>query len=151
MISPEGAGHHPASQMTRNRIVEIPAGCFRMGSAAEKTGYRTVAERLPDPADYPDADPSLLVEGSVFQPTPGPVALNDPGRWWAYVIQANWRDPLGADSANSARQDHPVTHLGYEDAEVFAAWAGKGLPTEVEWSTRLEAGSKARPSRGKAP
>ena len=102
--------------MTRNNIVEIPAGCFRMGSAAEKTEYRTVAERLPDPADYPDADPSLLVEGSVFQPTPGPVALNDPGRWWAYVIQANWRDPLGTDQRQLRAAGSPVTHVGYEDA-----------------------------------
>ena len=31
---------------------------------AEETGHVTVAERAPDPADYPDADPSLLVEGS---------------------------------------------------------------------------------------
>ena len=50
----------------------------------EKTGYLTVAERPPDPNDYPDADPSLLVEGSaVFHPTSRPVPLNDPSRWWA--------------------------------------------------------------------
>src|SRR5262245_24301967 len=34
----------------------------------EETGYITVAERPPDPADYPDADPALLVPGSaVFE------------------------------------------------------------------------------------
>jgi formylglycine-generating enzyme required for sulfatase activity len=44
------------------------------------TGYVTVAERPPDPADYPDADPALLVEGSaVFHPTRGPVPLDNPG------------------------------------------------------------------------
>ena len=38
------------------------------------TGHVTVAERPLDPADYPDADPALLVPGSlVFHRTPGPV------------------------------------------------------------------------------
>jgi formylglycine-generating enzyme len=62
----------------------------------EKTGYLTVAERPPDANDYPDADPTLLVEGSaVFQPTSRPVPLADPSRWWAYVPGANWRHPWG--------------------------------------------------------
>src|SRR2546423_1676699 len=68
-----------------------------------ETAYVTVAERRPDPADYPDADPSLLVEGSaVFHPTLGPVPLNDPGCWWAYVPGANWRRPWGPASDNSS-------------------------------------------------
>jgi formylglycine-generating enzyme required for sulfatase activity len=100
----------------------------------EQTGYVTVAERPPDPTDYPDADPLLLSEGSVvFHPTPGPVALDDPSRWWAYVPGANWRHPWGANSDNSERADHPVTHVAFEDAQAYASWAGKQLPSEAEW------------------
>jgi formylglycine-generating enzyme len=100
----------------------------------EETGYVTVAERPPDAADYPDADPSLLREGSVvFHPTPGPVALNDPSRWWAYVPGANWRHPWGPNSDNSERADHPVTHVAFEDAQAYTRWAGKQLPSEAEW------------------
>src|SRR5690242_6620147 len=48
------------------------------------TGYVTWAERPPNPEDYPGADPELLVPGSlVFQPTQGPVDLNDFRNWWA--------------------------------------------------------------------
>ncbi len=51
-----------------------------------ETGYVTLAERPPAADDYPDADPDLMVEGSaVFHPTSGPVRLNDPSLWWAYV------------------------------------------------------------------
>ena len=60
----------------------------------KETGYVTVAERPLDPADYPDADPDLLVPGSlVFQKTSRPVDLNDYRNWWAYVPSAPLAPP----------------------------------------------------------
>ncbi len=83
------------------------------------TGHVTVAERPLDPADYPDADPSLLVPGSlVFRKTRGPVDLGDFHNWWAYVLGASWRHPEGPGTNLGGRERHPVVHIAHEDAEA---------------------------------
>jgi formylglycine-generating enzyme required for sulfatase activity len=109
------------------------------------TGHLTVAERPPEAADYPDADPDMLVPGAlVFRPTSGPVDLRDWRTWWAWVPGADWRHPEGPGSTLDGRERHPVVQVAYADALAYAAWAGKTLASEAEWEFAARGGLEGK-------
>ena len=98
------------------------------------TGYVTVAERAPDASRLAGAPAEMLQPGAVVFVVPrqlqGPP---DPLQWWRYVPGANWRHPGGPGTHIEGRGSLPVVAVALEDAEAYARWAGRQLPTEAQW------------------
>ncbi|WP_228527869.1 formylglycine-generating enzyme family protein [Pararhodonellum marinum] len=121
------------------------------------TGYLTVAEREIDweemkkqlPEGTPKPDDELMKPGSmVFSPPAHAVPTHDISLWWKWVTGANWQHPEGPESDLKGKDQHPVVHIAFEDAQAYAAWVGKRLPTEAEWEFAAKGGLNARYSWG---
>ena len=99
-----------------------------------ETGYVTMAQRVPNPDDYPNISPDLLKSGSaVFVKLSQAIEATNLINWWHFIEGANWKNPSGPDSNIDGKDHFPVIHIAYEDANAYAKSKGNRLPTETEY------------------
>jgi formylglycine-generating enzyme len=143
-----GSDEHYPEERPRHRVIvdgfwmdRSPVTNGRFAAFAAATHHTTFAELPPNPADYPGARLDMLHPGSlVFVRPSAPVDLRDISQWWHFVLGADWRHPHGPRSSIDELGDHPVVHVTFGDAEAFARWEGKSLPTEAEWEFAARGG-----------
>jgi formylglycine-generating enzyme required for sulfatase activity len=105
------------------------------------TGYVTVAERPVDTVRHPDLKGPLLQAGAVVFVMPENVQNGgDIRQWWTYRPGANWRHPGGPGTTLEGLDALPVVAVTYEDAQAYARWKGRELPTEAQWEWAARGG-----------
>jgi gamma-glutamyl hercynylcysteine S-oxide synthase len=122
-------GTEPIEAGDGPEMLVVDGGAYGVGAAASGFAYdnerpRHMLELAPYEIDRTPVTNGAYVE---FMGATGA----EPPLYWERDEDGWLSTAMGRRSP--VEPDHPVVHISWEEADAFARWAGKRLPTEFEW------------------